>query len=45
MSEQYTDHKLTAIFYADIAGYSRLSARDEQGTHQRVMRTDQSWRT
>jgi len=37
MSEQFTDHKLTAIFYADIAGYSRHSARDERGTHRRAM--------
>ena len=37
MSEQFDQHKLTAIFYADVAGYTRLTARDEQGTHQRVM--------
>jgi adenylate cyclase len=37
MSEQFDQHKLTVIFYADIAGYSRLTARDERGTHQRVM--------
>ena len=37
MSEQFTEHKLTAIFYADVAGYSRLSAGDEIGTHKRVM--------
>ncbi|GMQ90689.1 MAG: tetratricopeptide repeat protein [Gammaproteobacteria bacterium] len=29
--------KLTAIFYADIAGYSRLSGEDEEGTHRKVM--------
>ena len=37
MSEQFNQHKLTVIFYADVAGYSRLTALDEQGTHQRVM--------
>ena len=37
MSKRFDQHKLAAIFYADIAGYSRLTARDEQGTHQRVM--------
>ena len=37
MNDQFDQHKLAAIFYADIAGYSRLTARDEQGTHQRVM--------
>lgn len=29
--------KLAAIFYADIAGYSRLSGEDEEGTHREVM--------
>lgn len=28
--------RLAAIFLADIAGYSRLMERDEQGTHQRL---------
>ena len=37
MNEQFNQHKLTVIFYADVAGYSRLTALDEQGTHQRVM--------
>jgi adenylate cyclase len=37
MSEQFDHHKLTVIFYADVAGYSRLTAQDEQGTHKRVM--------
>ena len=37
MNDQFDQHKLAVIFYADIAGYSRLTARDEQGTHQRVM--------
>ncbi|MFO1352795.1 MAG: hypothetical protein U1F68_19810 [Gammaproteobacteria bacterium] len=25
--------KLAAIFYADVAGYSRLTGEDEEGTH------------
>lgn len=29
--------KLTAIFYADIAGYSRLTGENEEGTHRTVM--------
>lgn len=37
MSEQVSKHKLTAIFYADVAGYSRLTGQDEMGTHNRVM--------
>ncbi len=37
MSEQPINRKLTAIFYADVAGYSRLTRQDEIGTHQQVM--------
>ncbi len=37
MDKQFTHHKLTVIFYADVAGYSRLTRRDESGTHKRVM--------
>lgn len=29
--------KLVAVFYADVAGYSRLTGQDEEGTHRRVM--------
>ena len=29
--------KLLTVFYADVAGYSRLTGEDEEGTHQRVM--------
>ena len=29
--------KLTAILYTDVAGYSRLTGGDEEGTHRRVM--------
>ena len=28
--------KLTAVLYADVAGYSRLTAEDEEGTHRRL---------
>ena len=37
MPEQVSKHKLTAILYADVAGYSRLTGQDEMGTHKRVM--------
>ncbi len=37
MSEQVSKHKLTAILYADVAEYSRLTGQDELGTHKRVM--------
>jgi len=37
MVEKFSNHKLTAILYADVAGYSRLTSQDEMGTHQRVM--------
>ncbi len=39
MSEQTAIRKLTAILYADVAGYSRLTGGDELGTHQKVMDT------
>ena len=39
MSEQTAIHKLTAILYADVAGYSRLTGNDELGTHRKVMDT------
>jgi len=29
--------RLVAIFYADVAGYSRLTGADEEGAHRRVM--------
>jgi adenylate cyclase len=29
--------KLLTVFYADVAGYSRLTGDDEEGTHRRVM--------
>jgi len=32
------ERKLTAIFYADVAGYSRLTGLDEAGTHRRLSR-------
>lgn len=37
MSEEPIARKLTAILYADVAGYSRLTGDDELGTHRAVM--------
>lgn len=37
MAENFANHKLTAILYADVVGYSRLTSQDEMGTHKRVM--------
>ncbi len=37
MSSENLERKLTAIFYADVAGYSRLMGQDEAGTH-RILR-------
>ncbi len=31
--EKTIERKLAAIFYADVAGYSRLTGGDEVGTH------------
>lgn len=28
--------KLAAILYADVAGYSRLTGTDQEGTHRRL---------
>ena len=39
MTEAEISRKLTAIFYADVAGYSRLTGADEEDTHRRVMST------
>ncbi len=33
MSPERLDRKLAAILYADVAGYSRLTGEDEEGTH------------
>ncbi len=33
MAEKHVTRKLAAIFYADVAGYSRLTGEDEEGTH------------
>ena len=38
MPDERVDRRLAAIFAGDIAGYSRLMAMDEEGTHARVMR-------
>jgi adenylate cyclase len=37
MSDETITRKLTAIFYADVAGYSRLTEDDEVGSHRTVM--------
>jgi hypothetical protein len=37
MPKKAVSHKLTAILYADVAGYSCLTGDDELGTHHRVM--------
>ena len=37
MTDQSTKRALAAIFYADVADYSRLTGLDEEGTHGRVM--------
>ncbi len=34
--EQRLPRKLAAILYADVAGYSRLTCADEEGTHRRL---------
>jgi len=39
MAANFSNHKLTAILYADVAGYCRLTSQDEMGTHKRVMET------
>ena len=36
MPEQTVQRKLTAILYADVVGYSRLTGADELGTHQQL---------
>ena len=35
--EDRLPHKLAAIVYADVAGYSRLTGSDELGTHRQLM--------
>jgi adenylate cyclase len=37
MKKQFATRKLAAIFYADAAGYSRLTGKDELGTHNKLM--------
>ena len=39
MAENFSNHKLTAIFYADVAEYSRLTSQNEMESHKRVMET------
>ena len=38
LSADSLPRKLAAIFYADVAGYSRLTGEDEEGTHRRLSR-------
>ena len=37
MPTEPLNRKLTAILYTDVAGYSRLTGGDEEGTHRQVM--------
>ena len=37
MPSEPLNRKLAAILYADVAGYSRLTGSDEEGTHRQVM--------
>ncbi len=37
MENDSLTRKLAAIFYADVAGYSRLTGENEEGTHRTVM--------
>ena len=37
MPSDSLNRKLTAILYTDVAGYSRLTGGDEEGTHRQVM--------
>ena len=36
MDPKPLERKLTAILYADVAGYSRLTGEDEEGPHRRL---------
>jgi adenylate cyclase len=36
VNAQGLERRLAAIFYADVAGYSRLTGADEDGTHRRL---------
>ncbi|MDX1487147.1 MAG: adenylate/guanylate cyclase domain-containing protein [Acidiferrobacterales bacterium] len=36
MEPKRLERKLAAILYADVAGYSRLTGEDEEGTHRRL---------
>ena len=37
MAESTVNRKLTAVLYADVADYCRLTRQDEVGTHHQVM--------
>jgi len=36
MAAERVERRLSAIFLADVAGYSRLMGADEEGTHARL---------
>ena len=36
MPSEHLNRRLAVIFYADVAGYSRLTGEDEEGTHRTV---------
>ena len=36
MENNHLERKLAAVLYADVAGYSRLTGEDEEGTHRRL---------
>jgi class 3 adenylate cyclase len=36
LTREHLVRRLTAIFAADVAGYSRLTGMDEEGTHVRL---------
>jgi adenylate cyclase len=36
MAEQYVERRLAAVLAADVVGYSRLMASDEEGTLARL---------
>lgn len=37
MESERLPHKLAAILYADVAGYSRLTGEDEDATHRTAL--------
>jgi hypothetical protein len=45
MGDQPIQRKLAAIFYADVAGYSRLTGQDEDATHEALSLANPSTKT